>query len=216
MSLKKKKQAEAEEVLQAEETTAEETVQEASEDVAEEAKASRGTGLCYDIVSILVTASVIITILFTFVFRMSGVNGESMEPTLHTGDWLVISQMGSGVPQYGDIVVISQPNAFHENLVKRVIATEGQTIDINFKTGDVIVDGQILEENYINNATTTEFDTHFPLVVPDGYCFVMGDNRQNSLDSRSSQVGLIRNDYILGVARYASTADGFTTLGLNA
>ena len=171
--------------------------------------------VCYDIVSIIVTAALIIAILFTFFFRMSGVNGPSMEPTLHTGDWLVISQLGKdAAPSYGDVVVISQPNEFGENIVKRVIATEGQTIDINFKNGNVIVDGKVLKEKYIKNDTTTEFDMRFPLVVPKGYCFVMGDNRQDSLDSRSTRVGLIRNDYILGTAVRASTSEGFVPLSV--
>ena len=175
-------------------------------------KANKGLSLCYDIVSIFVTAAVIIAVLFTFFFRLSGINGSSMEDTLHDGDWVLLSQLDYTEPEYGDIVVISQPNDFGENIVKRVIATGGQTIDIDFETGDVYIDGEVLEENYIKNATIDQYDVEFPLTVPEGYCFVMGDNRQDSLDSRSSHVGLIRNDYVLGIARFAKTATGFQSL----
>lgn len=175
----------------------------------------KGINGLYDTVSILVTAAIIITVVFTFFFRFSGVVGESMEPTLHTGDWLFLNQMEDTDPSYGDIVVISQPNAFNENLVKRVIATGGQTIDIDFKTGDVTVDGKLLDEPYINDATTLSFDMEFPLTVPEGYCFVMGDNRQNSVDSRSSEVGLIKDDYILGIASFARTSGGFESLSIS-
>ena len=180
-----------------------------------EKKSGKGAGVLYDIASILITAALIITIIFAFFFRFSGVVGPSMEPTLHTGDWLILNQMKNSGPEYGDIVVISQPNEYKENIVKRVIATEGQTIDINFNTGDVYVDGAIIDEPYINNATTLSYDTDFPLVVPEGYCFVMGDNRQESLDSRSTQIGLIRNDYILGTADRAITSGGMTNLEIS-
>lgn len=174
-------------------------------------KSRKGLGVWFDIVSIILTAAVIITLFFTFFFRFSSVVGISMEPTLHGGDWVILSQM-KREPQYGDIVVISQPNDFNENIIKRVIATEGQVIDINFKTGAVYVDGKKLDEPYINNPTTNQYDLKFPMRVPEGYCFCMGDNRQNSLDSRSSEVGFIQNDYILGEAVAARTASGFQSM----
>ena len=146
--------------------------------------------------------------------RFIGVMGQSMEDTLHSGDWVFIQQAGSYTPQYGDVVVISQPNKYHENIIKRVIATEGQTIDIDFSTGKVYLDGAEIVEPYIKNDTTNYYDVKFPLTVPDGCCFVMGDNRQGSVDSRSSIIGVINNSYVLGKAGYALTDNGITDLDL--
>ena len=158
----------------------------------------------YEIVSVFVSAVIIIMIIFTFICRFVGVIGQSMEPTLNSGDWLVISQLPLEYkPAQGDIVVISQPNIYNENIVKRVIATGGQTVDINFESGYVFVDGVLQNETYINNSTTTSGDVTFPVTVPEGYVFVMGDNRQHSTDSRFSAIGLIRDDYILGKASFA-------------
>ena len=155
----------------------------------------------YDFVSVLVSAVVAIAIIFTFVFRVVGVVGTSMLPTLNDGDWLFITA-GDAKPQYGQVIIITQPNWFDEPLVKRIIATENQTVDINFAEGKVFVDGVQLDEPYINNLTLNQEDgVTFPLTVPEGHVFVMGDNRQGSTDSRSEKVGFINEDYILGVVK---------------
>ncbi|HAX84444.1 MAG TPA: signal peptidase I [Ruminococcaceae bacterium] len=165
----------------------------------EQAKKERSRWIkIYDLIGSVVTALVLIFIVFTFVGRPASVVGTSMVPTLQDGDWLFV------VPKqeynYGDIVIITQPNAFNEPLVKRIIATEGQTVDINFVSGQVFIDSQEIEEPYINELTKRSGDVTFPLVVPKGKVFVMGDNRMHSTDSRSTDVGFIDTRYILGRA----------------
>ncbi len=158
------------------------------------------TGFIYDVVSVFVTALVIIAILFTFIVRFVGVDGESMQPTLNDGDWLVVSAVNTDF-KYGDIVISTQPNAFNEPLVKRVIATGGQTVDIDFLSGTVYVDGVELDEPYIAERTHTTEGVNFPLLVPEGTLFLMGDNRNDSTDSRSPMVGCVDERYVLGVVK---------------
>lgn len=122
-----------------------------------------------------------------------------MEPTLLGGDRLIVSHLFRQ-PKRGDIVVIVQPESETPAIIKRVIAVEGQTVDIRFDTGDVWVDGQLLKEPYINEPTHMKRDVDFPVTVPDGCVFVMGDNRNHSLDSRDSGVGMVDKRYILGRA----------------
>lgn len=184
------------------------------ESAKKQSSGERATSFLYEVVSVFITAFLILAITFTFIMRFIGVMGQSMEDTLHSGDWVFIQQAGAYTPQYGDVVVISQPNKYHENIIKRVIATEGQTIDIDFSTGKVYLDGAEIVEPYIKNDTTNYYDVKFPLTVPDGCCFVMGDNRQGSVDSRSSIIGVINNSYVLGKAGYALTDNGITDLDL--
>ena len=173
------------------------------------------TTLCYEGVSVLVMASIIIAIIFTFITRFVGVIGSSMNPTLVSGDWVLVDQSYANYkPGYGDVVVIAQPNELEENIIKRVIATEGQEVNIDFTTGAVYINGNEIYEKYINNATTNYYDVEFPVTVPEGMCFVMGDNRQGSIDSRSTIIGFIDNRYVLGKANIALTDDGFTSLDL--
>ena len=167
----------------------------------------------YEAASVFSTAVVIIALVFTFGMRFVSVVGGSMEPTLHSMDWVFVTQ-SEYEPAYGDIVVISQPNSYGQNIIKRVIAVGGQSVDINFSTGQVFVDGQEIYEPYINNATTNHYDMTFPVTVPEGHVFVLGDNRQGSIDSRSSTIGFIRNDYLLGRADTALTEVGFEDLSL--
>ena len=102
--------------------------------------------------------------------------------------------------KYGDIVVLRKEAFLEEPIVKRVIATEGQTVDSDFDAGVVYVDGQALEEDYINEPTCLEEGTEFPLTVPEGSIFVMGDNRNHSNDSRDSRLGTVDARYVIGKA----------------
>ncbi len=154
----------------------------------------------YDLVSIVMSAFIIIAVVFTFVFRLVGVEGYSMTNTLQDNDWLLTVNKESY--ERGDIVVITQPNYFDEPLIKRVIAKGGETVDIDFATGIVYVDGVALEEPY----TREDFilpkldDIDFPYTVPEGHIFCMGDNRNGSTDSRSNLIGPLDERYVLGKA----------------
>lgn len=154
----------------------------------------------YDFVSIIMAAFIIITIIFTFVFRLVGVKGQSMESTLFENDWLITMEQKEYV--YGDIVVITEPNYFNEPLIKRVIATGGQIVDIDYGSSTVYVDGVALDEPYINESFILQNndDITFPYTVPEGHLFCMGDNRNHSTDSRSTLIGAVDERYILGRA----------------
>ena len=154
----------------------------------------------YEAVMSLVGATVIILLMYTFCVKSVAVEGTSMLPTLQHGDRLVITAFCLE-PEQGDIIVSTQPNAFGKAVIKRVIATENQTVDIDFATGDIFVDGVLLNEPYINNPTINSEGVQFPLTVPPNHVFVMGDNRQGSTDSRSEKIGFIQEEYIFGVAK---------------
>ena len=145
----------------------------------------------------VVFSLVLVVLMFTFIFRVVGVDGDSMVPTLNDGDRVILSNFFYS-PKVGDIVVTTQPNSLNKALIKRIIAVEGQKVDIDFTTGDVSVDGKVLEEDYINARTTVQGDVEFPIEIPHGKVFVMGDNRNLSLDSRYRSIGLIDVRYLLG------------------
>ena len=156
----------------------------------------------YEWVQALVCSVLAVVILFTFVIRMIGVDGHSMLPTLQHGDRLmVLNSLWDDDYQYGDIVILRKDGVYNNDpIVKRVIATGGQTVDIDFFSGSVYVDGQLLNEDYINELTFLEEGTEFPLTVPEGSIFVMGDNRNHSSDSRDSRLGTVDNRYVIGKA----------------
>lgn len=155
----------------------------------------------YEWVQALVCSVLAVVLLFTFVIRLIGVDGHSMVPTLQNGDrLLVLNSMLDDDYEYGDIVVLRKDSFLADPIVKRVIATEGQTVDIDFGTGSVYVDGALLKEDYINELTFLEEGTEFPLTVPQDSIFVMGDNRNHSSDSRDSRLGTVDNRYVIGKA----------------
>ena len=152
----------------------------------------------HDMVYLLVA----VVVLLTLCFRMVIVDGASMYDTLVDGDYLLLlNNVIYRDPQPGDIVVASK-DSFRDGdpIVKRVIATEGQVVNIDFSTGQVFVDGELLVEDYIYSPTTNPEGMSFPLVVEDGCIFVMGDNRGRSMDSRDPEIGLIDEREIMGRA----------------
>ncbi|WP_298035135.1 signal peptidase I [uncultured Dysosmobacter sp.] len=166
----------------------------------QEKKKQEGRDL-YEWVQALVCSVLTVVVIFTFVIRLIGVEGHSMVPTLQDGDrLLVMTSLLYDDYQYGDIVALRKAAFLDEPIVKRVIATEGQTVDIDFTTGSVWVDGKLLKEDYINELTLLSEGTDFPLTVPEGCVFVMGDNRNHSSDSRDVRLGTVDIRYIIGKA----------------
>lgn len=143
-----------------------------------------------------------VLLVFSLLFRIVIVSGPSMKNTLIDGDWLLlVGNVLYNDPKQGDVVVACKES--YENgtpIIKRVIATEGQTVDIDFEEGIVYVDGAALDEPYILTETTLFEGVTFPLVVDEGCLFVLGDNRGESKDSRSKDIGLIDRREILGKA----------------
>ncbi len=154
----------------------------------------------YDWIYCLLFALIVCVILFAFVFHVIDVVGSSMVPTLHNGDKMLVSGLFYK-PKAGDVVVFKKkeydPN---KALVKRVIATEGQEINMDFANGIVYIDGEAIAEPYINELTYNKLDFIGPKTVPEGCVFVMGDNRNASVDSRKSEIGMLDTRLILGRA----------------
>ena len=151
----------------------------------------------YDWIQCIIFALVFCVLLFVFAVRMVNVVGHSMVPTLEQSDKGVISNLFYH-PKQGDVVVLRKQTLMEEPIVKRIIATEGQTVDIDFDDGVVYVDGKALDEPYVNEPVHDRENFEGKITVPEGCVFVMGDNRNESLDSRSSYVGCIDERDILG------------------
>ena len=168
-------------------------------------------GLVYNLyywLQTLVLAVAVIVLLFTFAGRITRVEGDSMLQTLHNGDLLLL-QSAFYTPKAGDIVVLNKTAdetvslLGGEAIVKRMIATEGQTVAVDYETSTVYVDGNPLEEPYVwehMDRRTGPYSGQIPFVVPEGSVFVMGDNRNNSTDSRHELLGPVDQGYILGRA----------------
>lgn len=139
----------------------------------------------------------IVVILF---FRPVTVGGDSMEPTLHNGDKLVVYSF-MYTPVNGDVIVARSPDGADLPVIKRVIAKEGQVVDIDYEKGTVSVDGDVIEENYISGISKKPVnEIEYPYTVPEGHIFVMGDNRDESRDSRHKTFGCIDENSVAGKA----------------
>ena len=188
-----------------------------TQDGEEQEELSSGDSLKLDLyfwLQALVLALVALILLFTFVGRIIGVDGSSMYPTLHHGDMLLLQSLGYE-PKQGDVVVLTKDSFLPQPIVKRVIAVGGQTVEIDYDTGTVYVDGQPLEEDYIMEPMVRPESPYLQGTyweVPEGSVFVMGDNRNNSSDSRDSRLGPVDTRYVLG--RAICTVLPFQHIGL--
>ncbi len=141
-----------------------------------------------------------ILVIFTLFIRTAYVDGDSMMNTLINKETLAVSNLFY-TPKQGDIVVFQAPEYMDGGIVKRVIATEGQTVDIDFATWEVTVDGVVIDEPYVlkhEGYFMNSGDVDFPVTVPEGCIFVMGDNRNNSTDSRRTAIGFVDTRYVFG------------------
>jgi len=167
----------------------------------EEEKRLENERSVYDWMQAVICSVLGVVLLFTFAMRLIGVDGHSMVPTLQHGDRLLVLNTPLYRDfQYGDIVILRKQTFTQEPIVKRIIATEGQTVDIDFSTGSVWVDDLLLDEPYIAELTFDQEGLDFPLEVPEGSIFVMGDNRNASNDSRDIRLGTVDTRYVIGKA----------------
>ena len=169
--------------------------EEEEEQLPPDVKARRET---YDWIQSLMAALIVCVCIFIFFIRVIDVSGSSMHPTLYNGDKMIVSDV-LYKPKAGDVVVFKS-DTYDPNkaLVKRIIATAGQEINIDFGTGTVYIDGEPIEEDYIAELTRNKLDFIGPKTVPEGCVFVMGDNRNKSTDSRKSEIGMVDERTIIG------------------
>ncbi len=139
----------------------------------------------FEILETICIAIIFISIFVILGIRPVTVTGISMSNTLQDGDRVIISNLMYEA-QKGDIVVVDKNNYFDKPIIKRVIATEGDKVFIDYSTGDVYVNDELLDEDYIYEKITPSNKENLDIIVPDGHVFLLGDNRNNSGDSRQS------------------------------
>lgn len=178
----------------------------------EETQTSDWKSDLFDWLQLLVVVLVLVVSLFTFVVSVVGVDGSSMYPTLQNRDMMLVRRIAYE-PQAGDVIVLRKDGSFQDRaLVKRIIATGGQTVFINYNTNTITVDGEVVDEPYLNYEYDSEYQDDYlalrydldsqyvnrEFTVPEGYVFVCGDNRNHSSDSRVPELGMVDERYVIG------------------
>lgn len=178
-----------------------------------QAESTKPVSELYQNVRTLATVLSVLILIFTFVVRIIVVSGPSMENTLFNGDAMVVWSLGYE-PKQGDVIVLTQPAYQEDSIVKRVIATGGQHVTIDYSTNTVMVDNEVLEEDYIKEwmLVPSYGFGNYDMVVPEGCLFVMGDNRNQSADSRYPTIGVIDERCVIG--RAVMVVFPFSNLGL--
>ena len=170
-----------------------------------------GVSGVFDWIRCVIIAISIVVFCLTFVFRLVEVDGSSMMDTLSNSDKVIVTNLFY-TPKNNDIIVISHASDYNKPIIKRVIATEGQTVRLDYQNDRIFVDGVQLEEPYIKGSTFSnnisdlymEHDSNGNFVIPEGKLFVMGDNRVVSLDSRNEKIGMIDVKDVIGKAQFVA------------
>lgn len=161
---------------------------------------ANGKKEAYEWIQSMMTALILCVVVFLFLVRVIDVSGDSMNPNLYDGDKMLVSGLFYR-PKAGDVVIFKKDEYDPDKaLVKRIIATAGQVVNIDFDHGVVYVDGEPLDEPYVNDLTYNKEDFIGPQTVPEGCVFVMGDNRNASTDSRDKRISMVNERLIVGRA----------------